>query len=450
MTGGKAMLNKIHFRILGVVAALLTMMPLSVYAWTNHAYLTSPALQGRTEYQEKVSAEPLEAFLSKEKNKIAELLKAEETWAISNVKTYPAMPRSLNFITSKEPNLRIRFLKAIRVNPDLELPLFVMVLPGSPIPKNKPLPKSAVSILKRDFQKNLYVQLAPGEKISALEVISSASDEPDYGLDIGLWEDNGTLFGKEYGYGKQPFGNPKLSSGTQAPFHMGFYHESKIIYMAAPNYQKTLSEQRAHLYHSLARLAVQTGHPYWGYRFAGWGLHYLQDITMPYHSTLMPGRSTITMLSIPILDMIGIHGPMSRGVSEVSRGHYFIEKLLNEEMRDAFKNHQEGYVMFKALGDTSTDATYPPYFDHFLSQVAAKESRAVAKSLPSILKAIITDQKSYMDIERISEAGDYDAEKFIAGAPEKDIQNYNRIIEKQMRSAGAFTRIYLRSLKKSE
>ena len=297
------------------------------------------------------------------------------------------------------------------------------------------------------FRKTLYLQLDPGEKISALEVISSASDEPDYGLDIGLWENNDTPFGKEYGYGKQPFGNPKLDYGTQAPFHMGFYYESKIIYKADPSYQKTFTEQRVHLFRSLAKLAFQTGHPYWGYRFAGWGLHYLQDLTMPYHTTMMPGRSTFTMLSAAVLDVIGIHGPKSWAVGEVSRAHILIEKLLCQEFHDAFQKHDNRDSMVAALRDSSQDTTYLLYADHFPSQVAAKESHAVAGDLSSVLKAIVTDTGLYMQIEKISMEGDYDARKFIAGASGKDVQRYQRIIEKQMRSAGAFTRIYLRSLK---
>jgi hypothetical protein len=259
---------KIHLRILEIGAALLAILPLSANAWTNHAYLTFPALGGQPEYRQAVSVEPLDSFLAKEKDKIGEVLKAEEAWALANIKAYPPRPSSLDFLKTKEPDFRLRFLKALRLNPDMKLLLYIMVLPGSPPPAKKPLPWSALSVLAHDFQNKIYVPLDPGEKISALDVLSSASDEPDNGLDIGVWEDNDTPFGKEYGYGKQPFGNPKLSSGTQSPFHMGFYHESSIVYKAASYVQRTFPEQRAHLYHSLAKLAFQTGHPYWGYRFA--------------------------------------------------------------------------------------------------------------------------------------------------------------------------------------
>jgi hypothetical protein len=441
------MFKKFQFKVWMIAMGLLIFLPISSYAWSNHTFLTYPALRGLPEFQEQILAEPLESFLAKEKDKVGELLKAEEAWAASNVKAYPALPSALDFQKSKEPDYRLLFLKALRLNPEMKLPLYNMVLPGSPAPAKQPIPRLALSVLKHDFQNMIYVPLDPGEKVGALEVLATASDEPDNGLDIGVWENNDTPFGKEYGYGKQPFGNPKLDYGTQAPFHMGFFHESWIVYKADPRVQKTFSEQRAHLYHSLAKLAFQTGHPYWGYRFAGWGLHYVQDMTMPYHTTIMPGRMAITMLSIALLDKIGIHGPYKSAVSEISRAHILIEKLQNEGLRDGYKKQQKDYVLFKALGDSAADSAFPAYSDHFLSQVAAKGSNAVAKSLPSILKAIVTDKKSYMDIERISEEGNYDAGKIIAGAPEKKAQEYNRLIENQMRSLGAFTRIYLKSLK---
>ncbi|MBI4763410.1 MAG: phospholipase [Deltaproteobacteria bacterium] len=441
------MSNKFHYRVWLITMGLLMIVPISSYAWSNHTFLTYPALRGLPEFQEPIPAEPLESFLVKEKDKIGELLKAEEAWAVSNITAYPPLPTALDFSKSKEADFRLRFLKALRLNPEMKLPLYSMVLPGSPVPAKQSIPRTALSVLKHDFQNTIYVPLNPGEKISALEVLATAADEPDNGLDINLWEDNDTPFGKEYGYGKQPFGNPKLDYGTQAPFHMGFYHESSIVYKAAPSFQKTFPEQRAHLYQSLTKLAFQTGHSYWGYRFAGWGLHYVQDMTMPYHTTIMPGRMTITMLSIALLDMIGIHGPYKSAVSEVSRAHILIEKLQNEGLREAYKKQQKDYVLFKALGDSAADSAYPAYSDHFISQVAAKGSNVVAKSLPSILKAIVTDKKAYRDIEKISEEGDYDAGKIIAGAPEKKAQEYNRLIENQMRSLGAFTRIYLKSIK---
>ena len=55
---------------------------------------------------------------------------------------------------------------------------------------------------------NTFVALREGDLVSVVDVVASATDEPDYGLDIGLWADNGTPHGAVHGFGKQPFGNP--------------------------------------------------------------------------------------------------------------------------------------------------------------------------------------------------------------------------------------------------
>jgi hypothetical protein len=104
------------------------MLPVSSHAWKNHTYLTYPAIKGQPEAQAKVAAEPLELFLFKEKDRIGEVLRGEESWAIANVNAYPAAPHSLDFIDSKEPDLRLRFLTPLRIRPDMKLPLFIMVL----------------------------------------------------------------------------------------------------------------------------------------------------------------------------------------------------------------------------------------------------------------------------------------------------------------------------------
>ncbi len=71
--------------------------------------------------------------------------------------------------------------------------------------------ESAVTTLQRNetTRSNRYAELKPGEAVPVIDVVATASDEPDHGFDIGLWEDSGTPYGRLYGFGKQPFGaNP--------------------------------------------------------------------------------------------------------------------------------------------------------------------------------------------------------------------------------------------------
>ncbi|MBI3544398.1 MAG: hypothetical protein HY075_14090, partial [Deltaproteobacteria bacterium] len=53
--------------------------------------------------------------------------------------------------------------------------------------------------------------------------------------------------------------------------------------------------RQAAFYAELAVGAFQAGRPYWGYRFLAWSLHYAQDATQPWHTTLVPGLSFLRL-----------------------------------------------------------------------------------------------------------------------------------------------------------
>jgi hypothetical protein len=54
---------------------------------------------------------------------------------------------------------------------------------------------------------------------------------------------------------------------------------------------KGIASYRAGLYAQLAEGAFSTGHPYWGFRFLAWSIHYTQDVTQPWHTVFLPGLS---------------------------------------------------------------------------------------------------------------------------------------------------------------
>jgi hypothetical protein len=213
------------------------------------------------------------------------------------------------------------------------------------------LPPSAVTLLPGSLSPtgNHFIALTNGQLVAPIDVFTTATDEPDYGLDIGLWEDSGTRFGRAFQFGKQPFGNPKLEFSSQAPFHMGFFHEPSVIYWAASYLSRTLPEYRVHLFSTLSQFAFRTGHPYWGYRFAGWGAHYIQDLTQPYHSTVLPGENPVKMLFYGLLDKIGIHGPKNRLLQRASDEHLAIEKQVYCEVLRAFTDTKKPTKIAEAL-----------------------------------------------------------------------------------------------------
>jgi hypothetical protein len=356
---------------------LAILAPAMGLAWSEHPLISHPVVFSLPEVRDAkmIPAESLEAFIAAEGKKFEGLLVEEEAWARKNLAWYPPLPESLAFKAEGGPDdLRRRFCNAIRVNPTVKFSLYLQLVPGEDKGGRPVLSPGGISFLRdtSDWDATAFVALKAGEMVRPVDVAISATDEPDLlGLDIGLFADNGTDFGRLYGFGTQPFGNPNLEYGSQAPFHMGFYHESPVIYTFAGFLKKTYPEYRIHLYKRLAQLAFESGHPYWGWRFTGMGLHYLGDLAQPYHARALPGVSTSYAMWINTMDMMGIGGPKADAVQLVSNRHTALEKFVQIILRRAYEQGETGNAVFSAL--RSAEAA-PAYEDTVPRQVIALRS----------------------------------------------------------------------------
>ncbi len=289
-----------------------------------------------------------------------------------------------------------------------------------------------------------FVALVKGERVAALDVLATHVDEPDWGLDIGLWEDNGTPWGKRYGFGKQPFGNPALEFSSQAPFHIGIYHEAGILYAAAPFLKRTYPEYRIHLYRSLARHAFASGHPYWGWRFAAWGMHYVQDLTQPYHAALLPGLSVARMLSINALRVIGIPGPVDRAVVLVSNRHLALENYQFEAMRRAYVENRLDDPLI-AAARPAPGSSDPVYSSRSPRDVISVESNAAAEEADRVIAANVPEKyvsdPTYVFYET---EPDIDLAALLEGSPAAAAMR--GLIAARFSRFGAHSRSYIRSV----
>ena len=268
-----------------------------------------------------------------------------------------------------------------------------------------------------------------------------------YGMDIGLWEDNGTEYGKVYGFGKQPFGNPALEFASQAPFHMGFFHEASIVYKAAGFLRRTYPEYRIHLWQSLARYALRTGHDYWGWRFAGWALHYVEDLTQPYHATVLPGVSVYRLLWINTLDLLGMHRPKKDAITLVSNRHLALENYQYRRVRSAFSRHDADDVLMRALADLSTDAGRSAYADDSPRAMISAQSHALAASTEAVLEKSLP-RKYVSDPAYVlgeTESG-LDLYALLAGAQPSARDAMTGMVAGLLRNFGVYTRAFVRSL----
>lgn len=382
-------------------------------AWNDHALATWVALQpmsAQAPLDEVVRAESLERFLAAEAPKLERLLDEHEAWARANLSPYAPRPDGIAFragtsartppaaaasggaVAPGEPggDLRQRFLKALRLNVAARLPLYRQLRAGEGAGPLRPLPWQEVSAFSdgnaggaRLFE---FVALDEGSEVPALEVLATASQEPDFGLDIGLYADSGTAHGRLYGFGNQPFGNPALAFGSQAPFHMGLYHEARIVFAAASFLRRTQTEARIALFTALARHALQSGHRYWGWRFTGWALHYVQDLTQPYHASILPGLSPLRMIGINTVAMVGWTGPKTAATTLVSNRHAVVESYQQQQMAQAWRAGRLDDPLLIALRDTRDDASRGAYRPEDTRTRVSREAFDAAASLDAQLE----------------------------------------------------------------
>ena len=375
--------------IVVLISLFLILVPeATLLAWNEHPLISYPVVSVMSELRDAkpVHVESLDAFVMAEEKRLSRFLSEEETWARNNLPWYAPRPESLAFKATGNPNdIHLRFCQAIRVNPKVKFPLYLQFLPGIEAGRSPNLTAKDITFLQdtSDWGSTTFVGLKAGEMVQALDVVVSATDEPDLlGLDIGLFEDNGTDFGKVYGFGVLPFGNPHLEYGSQAPFHMGFYHEAKIIYFLAGFLKKTYPEYRIHLYKKLSEFAFQSGHPYWGWRFMGWGLHYLADLTQPYHATALPGVSTSRSLWINMEDLFGVHGPKADAMQLVSNRHTAVEKYLQVVLQKAYRDKDQSNPILLSLRSIKERL---PYEDTVPRQVIAQQAHARSAETDAVL-----------------------------------------------------------------
>jgi hypothetical protein len=104
--------------------------------------------------------------------------------------------------------------------------------------------------------------------LSAREVLAGYAGEPDWGMDKGLdaARDQLLMGGKD----------PKMTSSQ------GFRHMSFLGGLLGQG------PDRAQRFFDLGARAIEKGHSYWGFRFVAWGIHYLQDMGTPVHTSMLP------------------------------------------------------------------------------------------------------------------------------------------------------------------
>lgn len=375
-------------------AVLLGGLSSQALAWSNHSLGSLLALRDEASLRESVLVEPLEAFLADQAPAIERLLDEQEAFAREHFSYYPARPDALRWRADAGGDRRAAFLQALRINPQVRLASFIQQLPGQGDDARRLLRGEDVLVFRKvgPWTHWRYLALQDGEQVEALQVLASAADEPDYGHDINLFSDNPGEAGQRYNFGPQPFGDARFEYSSQAPFHIGYYHESALIFAAAPYLAQTLPHWRIYQYSGLARLAFASGHPYWGYRFLGWAMHYLQDLTQPYHTSVLPGVDSAGMLLIAAKAEVGYPEEREAAIQRVADRHTAIEQYQFERMQGLLNVGKLDDPLLRAYAERGLDADYPAFDVGYAADVVAAESHARADQFDALIGAWMARQ----------------------------------------------------------
>jgi hypothetical protein len=154
-------------------------------------------------------------------------------------------------------------------------------------------------IIKKDYEFAPKLNETPGVSVRASEILAKYSDEPDWGMDLALfdvdqypqlWKNEYSMMGGKTGGSSQGFRHMYWRGMTlrnpittfKLPLQMEFSAMGQ-----APN--------RALDFIRLSRLAAQKGQRYWSLRFLACALHYIEDVSQPYHAVQTPTKEFIAM-----------------------------------------------------------------------------------------------------------------------------------------------------------
>jgi hypothetical protein len=161
-----------------------------------------------------------------------------------------------------------------------------------------------------------YLEGKIGEKTDALTILTTYADEPDWGLD-----ENMKLSKFEV-----------LTGGPQGYRHM-YYKMGPFTVGVAP--------YMIDFWFHMAEVAKGKNDLYWTFRFLARALHYMEDITQPYHGT--PGPASVILKNI----FSGVSGLTTM----CSNHHYALEDyqgyMIKVHNSDFVKVLSEDYMPMK-------------------------------------------------------------------------------------------------------
>jgi hypothetical protein len=94
-------------------------------------------------------------------------------------------------------------------------------------------------------------------------------------------------------------------------------------------------------------------------------MHYVQDLTQPYHASVSPGNSAARLIGINALAMVGLPKWKNEMIVLLSNRHLAMENYESALIRSPAKTRTPS-VLGATLHDTSLDPHYPAWTDRYV------------------------------------------------------------------------------------
>lgn len=166
------------------------------------------------------------------------------------------------------------------------------------------------------------------EKTTPLKILELYAPRADDGRDRSLPYERIEQFW--FGSGTKT-GSQAFRHMEKPPFHL----LNPLNTFGFPLGRVGQASQRAQIYFDLAKIAYQVGEPYWGWNFLGCGLHYIQDLQNPYHSSQLMIPTAIEGMKSYLLWGKEKNWGMIKTVTHITSNlHHYFEGYTDHYLRN--------------------------------------------------------------------------------------------------------------------
>lgn len=263
--------------------------------------------------------------------------------------------------------------------------------------------------IRKDYLFSFHAKEVAGNNVPLLKVLSVYSDEPDWGMEQNLFEADQypELWKDEYRF----MGGKQSNLASQAFRHMywgpfSFFHplNSTKLPFGKLFSGMGLAPKRAAIFIDLSQKAKAAAEEYWSARFLANALHYIEDVSQPFHSSQTPSKKFVLM---PFTEEEGLGlSDFSNQVAHIVKYYhlafedYVAQTMQDEEQHPDIRRVGSFTETLGGVGSTAdpaldySDADVPTLVRHMSAMAMARAGRTGRACLGFFPKI----RKTYKDL----------------------------------------------------